>query len=221
MEDVSRALLRLFDQVRGACDRDVRLGPLFERVHYPLVAMADQAILSSSWNQRTGWAMNLLETQVFGRAEGGKQFFREVEEVLNDPSESAPEVAEVLFQCLGLGFQGELLGERTELEKRRRQLYEKARLAGALGGQLCPDAYGRNAVQDLTKLPTVSTIRLVGVAAGALLFAGLVGRTFTSMATDGQREKIQAVTEAVRRGEPVPLDVLEGSADSQTGEESQ
>lgn len=118
LHQLQSTLQRELDKVRNQCAEDPVLGPRFEKVFYPLVAAADQVVLSSSWPQRVGWSMSLLETHYFGRAEGGREFYRHVERVLSDPSDEAAEQAEVLFACMALGFQGELLGERTELERR-------------------------------------------------------------------------------------------------------
>lgn len=197
VQELHVALTREFDKVRNRCERDPRLHPLFERAHYALVAAADQVVLGSSWPQRTAWSMNLLETQVFGRAEGGSRFYRIVDEVLADPSDEAAELAEVLFTCMGLGFQGELLGERKELESRRRQLFEKARLAGALGKVLTPDAYGRNTQRDPAALPTIGTIRMVGITVIAVAFAFLAGRVATGAMTAEDREHVQQIIEKI------------------------
>lgn len=208
--DLQGALKREIDKVRQTCERDAKLAGQFERVHYALVAMADQAVLSSAWSQRAGWSMNLLETQEFGRAEGGKEFYKVVDSVLSDTSDSAVREAEVLFTCMALGFQGELIGERKELERRRRQLFEKARLAGALGESLTPEAYGKNAVHNNVKLPTVGIVRLIGIAVASLIFAKLVGLTVTGKLTEDDRE---AVAEAVKQ-----LDAQPGSEENQSDE---
>jgi type IV/VI secretion system ImpK/VasF family protein len=197
LQDLQVALTREFDKLRSNCERDPRLHPLHERVRYALVATADQVVLGSAWSQRTAWSMNLLETQIFGRAEGGSQFYRVVDEILADPSDEAAELAEVLFTCMGLGFQGELLGERRELESRRLQLFEKARLAGKLGKVITPDSYGRNTQRDTAALPTVGTIRMVGIAVIATAFALLAGRVATGVVTAEDRENVQRIIDKV------------------------
>jgi type IV/VI secretion system ImpK/VasF family protein len=198
IQELQAALSRELEKVRSRCERDPRLHPLHERARYALVAAADQIVLSSSWTQRAAWSMNLLETQFFGRAEGGKQFYRFVDEILADPSDAAAEIAEVLFTCMGLGFQGELLGERKELEARRRQLFEKARLAGLLGKVLTPEAYGRNTQRDTAALPTVGTIRMVGITVVAAAFAFLAGRVATGVVTAEDREQVQRIVDRIR-----------------------
>ena len=196
--ELQSTLKREIDKVRQVCDRDPRLASQFDSVHYALVAAADQVVLGSAWSQRAGWSMNLLETQEFGRAEGGREFYKVVDKVLSDPDDDAVPVAEVLFTCMALGFQGELLGERKELERRRRQLYEKARMAGALGESLTPEAYGKNATHNHNKLPSVGIIRMLGIALVAMLFAKLVGLAVTGNATSGDREAAEQIISDLR-----------------------
>lgn len=184
------ALQREIERVRRRCDEDRKLRPLFDRAFYALVAAADQVVLSSAWPQRAAWSMKLLEMHYFKTSEGGKKFFRYVEEVLNDPSEEAVELAELLFTCLALGFQGELMGEPRELERRRRQLYEKARLPGRMGETISPEAYGRDATRKISKLPTVGILRLVVVTLAAIVFALVVGNGVTKMVNDDVVNKI-------------------------------
>jgi len=201
IQELQTSLQRELEKTKARCERDSHLSTLYERIQYALVATADQVVLSSGWSQRAGWSMHLLETHYFGRAEGGKRFYRLVDEILSDPADAAVELAEVLFTCMALGFQGELLGERSELERRRRQLFEKARLPGSMGTNLTPDAYGRNMQRDLTRLPTVGTIRLVGVTVGALLFAILAGRVATGTVTGKDRDKINQVVQKLEHPE--------------------
>lgn len=171
IEALREALQREFERVRRACDEDSKLRPLFERANYALVAAADQVVLSSSWPQKAGWSVQLLEMHYFQTAEGGKRFFRFADEILADPSDGGAETAELLFTCMALGFQGELLGEPRELERRRRLLYEKARLPGRMGETLTPDAYGRDVPRRMPRLPTIGILRLSLITAAAILFA--------------------------------------------------
>lgn len=195
------ALRSEIDRVRQRCEQERRLHPLFERIFYALVATADQVVLSSAWPQRAGWSMNLLETHYFGRAEGGKEFYRHVDEVLSDPTDAGAELAELLFTCMALGFQGELLGERKELERRRRQLFEKARLPGQVGDNLSPDAYGRNSSKDMNKLPTVGIVRLVAVTVAALLFMYLAGNKVTESRIAADKQAVGEIIDLLQGAE--------------------
>jgi type VI secretion system protein ImpK len=168
--ELKQALHERFDAVRDECGKDPRLAALFERARYGLIAAADQVVVSSSWSHRAAWSAAPLEKDFFKKLEGGKRFYRLVEDVLQDVSDDAVEIAACLFTCMALGFRGELIGEKKELERCRRQLFEKARLAGAIGEHLTPQAYGRNAEGRSVVLPTANTLRLVAISIGALVF---------------------------------------------------
>lgn len=199
------ALERELAKVQNACEQDRRLQPLFQRVHYALVATADQVVLSSAWPHRHKWSIDLMERRAFGTAEGGKKFFRVADETLDDPTAEAAEAAEVLFHCMGLGFQGEFIDDRRELERRRRQLYDKARL-GARSEHLTPDAYGRNATLDLARLPTAGIVRMTLIGVGSLIFALVINRMTIAASSDNNEtlRKISQRTEQIRTNAPAP-----------------
>lgn len=171
MKELQEALDREIEAARARCEPDLRLKPLFQRMLYPLATMADQAVLSSSWPHKSTWAVNLLETKLFRCAEGGKRFFKVVEEVLADPSEEARELAELLFTCMGLGFQGQYVKERKEYERHRQLLFDKARLPPLSANPIAPECYGRNLVRPVARLPTVGIVRTALIAGGVLLLA--------------------------------------------------
>lgn len=183
------------DFVGSACEGDPDMLRKFERVWYGLVVTADQVVLSSSWPHRAGWSMQLLEAHYFKSFEGGSKFFRLVNEVLDDSGPDAPEVAEVLFTCMGMGFQGELMGERRELDRLRMRLFEKSRLTTSMGGHLTPDAYGRNSNLTTVKLPTAGILRLAAVALGAVLFALLAGEAVTDYKNREVEERVETILE--------------------------
>jgi len=195
VEGLHQALQGGIEFVGSSCESDPDLQRQFERIWYALVVAADQVVLSSSWKHRAAWSMRLLESHYFRSFEGGAKFFRIVKEVLDDTGADAPHLAEVLFACLGLGFQGELMGERRELDRLRTRLFEKSRLAGSLGGHLTPEAYGRNSNLSTVKLPTVGILRLAAVALGALLFALLAGDAVTTYKNHSIAERVEDLVE--------------------------
>ncbi len=202
IQAAQNALRSELDKVRSACQRDPRLAPLIERAFYPLVATADQIVLASNWPQRTAWSMSLLETSYFGSAKGGSDFFRIVEEIKREPTNEAAEIAELLFQCMAMGFQGELRGERRELEARRQELFDKAQLGDRAGARselrLTPEAYDKNSSIVALKLPTASSLRIASVALAALLFAWGFGRVVTSLQVSEDVENIESINAALR-----------------------
>jgi type IV/VI secretion system ImpK/VasF family protein len=167
--------------VGSSCEGDPDLLRQFEAIWYALVVTADQVVLQSAWSHRAAWSMRLLESHYFKSFEGGAKFFKMARDVLDDSGPDAPALASVLFHCMGIGFQGELMGERRELEKMRTRLFEKSRMAGALGAHLSPDAYGRNSELNTVKLPTVGVLRLVAIALAGIVFALLAGEAVTAL----------------------------------------
>lgn len=209
IQALQNALRTELDKVRAHCERDPRLAPLIGRSHYALVATADQVILGSSWPQRTAWSMSLLETSYFASAKGGSEFFRFVEEIKREPTEAAAEIAELLFHCMAMGFQGELRGERKELESRRQELFDKAKLSERVDKmdgaerKLAPEAYDRNSSISALKLPTASTLRIASVAIVAVIFAWAFGRVVTNFGVSSDIDEIEKINVAIETGKPL------------------
>ena len=163
-------LRREIEAVQEHCEKDRRLRPLFDRVFTRSSRAADQVVLSSAWPQRAGWSMNLLELHYFQSAEGGKRVLSAGRGSAQRSDGCGGGLAELLFTCTALGFQGELLGEKKELEeRRRRQVYEGA-LAGCDGScsPLMRTAATRRAIARGCR--RWGTLRCLLIAVCALLF---------------------------------------------------
>ncbi len=191
VEELRDVLVREFESAERACESDRKLRALFDRARYALVATADQVVLSSNWTNRAAWSMQLLEQHYFNTAEAGTKFFSILDEVLGDTANDSAELALVLFTCMALGFQGELIDNRKELERRRQLVFEKARLRGALGDKLAPECYGRNSPRTITKLPTGGIVRFVMVALAAILFVLLSGDALTKLKNSKRNKQIE------------------------------
>jgi type IV/VI secretion system ImpK/VasF family protein len=163
----------ILTRVEAEFEKDDRIAKMWSRVHYPLVTTIDQVIITSQWKARMAWATNLLEYKTFQTQEGGQRFWRIVDEVTREQGKQASEMAEFLFRCVAFGFQGELHGKTREIELKKQQLYEKARLPIESGDQVCPEAYGKNVVKPMVKHPTVGIARLLIVCAGLLFLVWL------------------------------------------------
>lgn len=198
VQGLHEALQGGIEFVGSSCEGDPDLLRQFEAIWYALVVTADQVVLQSSWQYRAAWSMQLLEAHYFKSFEGGSKFFRIVNEVLDDSGPDAPALAEVLFTSVSLGFQGELMGERRELERIRTRLFEKSRLAGSMGGHLTPEAYGRNSNLSMVKLPAVGILRLASIALGAVLFALLAGDAVSSYKNSTISKRISALVEKLK-----------------------
>ncbi|MEM1452971.1 MAG: DotU family type IV/VI secretion system protein [Planctomycetota bacterium] len=216
LQALQNALRAELDKVRVHCERDPRLAPLLQRSFYALVATADQVVLGSAWPERVSWSMSLLETSYFGSASGGSTFFAFVEEIKHEPTEEAAEIAGLLFLCMAMGFQGQLRGERRELELRRQELFDKARLGASDVGHdgaerhMTPDAYGRNSSIQGVKLPTVSTLRVAAVAVVAIFASLAFGKIVTRMQIRSDVKTFDGMTDQLRS---------ESSSDAAEGDE--
>ncbi len=199
VEELREVLVREFESAKSACESDRKLRSLFDRARYPLVAAADQVVLSSNWTNRAAWSMQLLEQHYFETSEAGVKFFTLVDDVLADTASDATELALVLFSCMALGFQGELLGDRKELDRRRQLLFEKARLRGALGEKLAPECYGRNSPRSVTKLPTAGILRFMLVAIAAIVFVLLLGDAMTTFKNRKPNENIRSQADLLEK----------------------
>ncbi|MEO6708748.1 MAG: DotU family type IV/VI secretion system protein, partial [Planctomycetota bacterium] len=199
VEELRDVLVREFERVERACEGDRKLRNLFDKAKYPLVAAADQVVLGSNWGNRAAWSMQLLEQHYFNTAEAGTKFFQIVDEVLSDTAHETSDLAHVLFTCMALGFQGELLGDRKELDRRRLLLFEKAQLRGALGDRLAPECYGRNSPRTVAKLPTAGIMRFVLVALAAILFVLLTGDGMTRFKNRKINDKIGQQAETLKK----------------------
>lgn len=195
--ELRKSLERELDKVRDACAKEPDLGALWDRVRYALVTTADQVILSSPWQNRAGWSMQLQEAEVYGTREGGKRFFQLVDQTLADPTPDAQALALVLFHCMGLGFQGELRNDRAELQRIRQHLFDKAQLGARLAGRLAPDAYERNSDKSTLKLPTVGIFRLVLVGLAAIAFALLAGNAATAWTNRTINQELEKVSQGL------------------------
>jgi type VI secretion system protein ImpK len=72
---------------------------------YALAAFVDEAVLNSSWPYRERWADNPLQLEYFGTYLAGENFYDKLED-LRARAESKPDLLEVYYLCLLLGFKG-------------------------------------------------------------------------------------------------------------------
>jgi type VI secretion system protein ImpK len=82
-----------------------------------LVALLDEAILTSEWSGKGSWRVRTLAQEHFNINIAGEEFFTRMERLRQHPKENR-DVLEVYFKCLTLGFEGryKLFGrEKLEL----------------------------------------------------------------------------------------------------------
>jgi type IV/VI secretion system ImpK/VasF family protein len=90
-----------------------------DTIKYILTGFCDEVILSSEWSHARDWHERLLEMEFFKTSVVGERFFHYIEhEGYHDP-----EMAELFFTILTLGFRGRYRNNREELQIIKQRLY--------------------------------------------------------------------------------------------------
>ena len=139
---------------------------------YAVVALIDEAVLSSGGECREYWLGRPLQLDYFGEAMAGEEFFNRLEGVLKTPGEKS-DVIEVYFLCLALGFEGRYkLTDRSRLSAYMKQCADALSKHTAFDTSLSPRALPRKKMQ----VPqTNSRMRMYIPFAAALLIATGLG----------------------------------------------
>lgn len=82
-------------------------------IKYVLTALIDEVIIFSSWEYNGDWQAHPLEMELFGKSIAGEKFF----ELLENDGYRDPELAELFFVCLGIGFDRKIVRDK-EMKKR-------------------------------------------------------------------------------------------------------
>jgi type VI secretion system protein ImpK len=136
---------KLRQEVQGMLDRAgqqaLMAGYRSERVNYvrfSIVAFVDEVVMISDWAYRSAWMERPMQFEEFETTIAGDQFFDRLE----GTAEVDPEVAEIDFIVLSLGFKGRYVGNEAELTAVRRRLFRKFPPEAVLSvPQLTPEAY--------------------------------------------------------------------------------
>lgn len=119
---------RLLENITYARDAAVTAGvPLTraDKAAWFVAALIDDVALNTPWGGRSGWPRMPLVAELYGNVDAGERFFDMTDDLLNYP-ERDPELAELAFTCLSLGFRGKHRlsadGGTAELARLRAQL---------------------------------------------------------------------------------------------------
>jgi type VI secretion system protein ImpK len=144
---------------------------------YALAAFMDETVLNSPWPYKDRWADNPLQLDYFGTYLAGENFFDKLEEV-RSRADAKPELLEIYYLCLLLGFKGKY---GVSGEEKLRSLIESVgaelgRVKPAGGKELSPHwkiPDGPHTVAT-DKLPRWAVFTCWGIVALALvLYLGL------------------------------------------------
>jgi type VI secretion system protein ImpK len=70
-----------------------------------VAALLDDVALNTPWGAHSGWPRQPLVTQISGDVDAGERFFVRLDELMRYP-ERDPQLLELAFMCLSLGFRG-------------------------------------------------------------------------------------------------------------------
>ncbi len=79
----------------------------YDLARFAVCAWIDEAILSSSWNEKSKWQMETLQRIYYQTADAGEVFF----DRLNSIGHHQRDVREVYYLCLAMGFSGRFCNE--------------------------------------------------------------------------------------------------------------
>lgn len=141
-------------------------------VAYPVVALADEQILSrGSEELRAWWSARPLQLHFFQENVAGEAFFTRLDALRRDPRRL--ELLEAYLLALHFGFQGRYRVRGGELELAA--IVEGVAAECARGRRLDPEALSPSGERpDAAALGTARPLLLLGVAGGAVLLALLV-----------------------------------------------
>ncbi len=103
-DQVRKELQDLFDKSERGLEEKGILEVYYQAAKFSVVALIDEMLQTSDWEDKANWAKNPLQRIYFDTTNAGAEFY----ERLNVLSKFGPErdVREVYALCLGLGFRG-------------------------------------------------------------------------------------------------------------------
>ncbi len=119
----------------------------YEMAKFGAIAFIDEAILSTSWEQKRQWRENLLQMEHFKTVKAGELFYERLNS-LSPVNPAERDIREVYYYCLALGFRGKYFNpdDRARLEGIKRDNLEllvgEGRIPGkGYGEALFPEGY--------------------------------------------------------------------------------
>lgn len=224
--DLLRA--RLLDALTQARDSAVTAGVPLSRADqgaWFVGALLDDIALNTPWGGSSGWPRMPLVVSMYGNVDAGERFFDLAEDLIRYP-ERDPQLMELVFLCLSLGFRGKYRREggqgEAAIARLRGQMSRLLRDRSAVAA-LAPHWKGVEA-RDERKRFTVPlwTIGLVALALVTAIYVGLGIRlsnrgeqlfTLAGVLPPPERAEIfrpviETVQEPQLTAEPVMLEML-------------
>ena len=141
-EDVRREIINLFERSQTLTESQGMSEEYYLQAKFPVVALVDELLQCSSWEDKSVWQLNPLQRQFFDTNSAGALFYY----LLNVLNKFGPdrEIREVYALCLGLGFKGKFFRGED------RKAYEEVKAFNL--SLLLPDEAQRN-IDSATLFP--------------------------------------------------------------------
>ncbi|GAB1362383.1 type VI secretion system protein TssL, long form [Rhodobacter sp.] len=163
-----------------ARDAAVALGQPLTRANQAawfVAALVDDIALNTPWGGHSDWPRQPIVTALSGEVDAGTRFFRHLEELVAHPNRD-PDLLELAYLCLGLGFRGQYrpqgpTGEAT-ITALRGQIARALRNVDTLAAPLSPHADGVKVPDEPRRFAVpLWTVWLVAAALIAAIYTGL------------------------------------------------
>ncbi len=171
---------RLLENLTYARDGAVSLGVPLTRADqgaWFVGALLDDVALNTPWGGSSGWPRQPLVASMYGNVDAGERFYDLAEDLLRYP-ERDPQLMELVFLCLSLGFRGKhrisgAAGE-AEIARTRAQMARLLHDRDAEDAPLAPHWQGVVAEDEDRKfIVPIWSIALIAVALITAIYVGL------------------------------------------------
>jgi len=164
-----------------ARDAAVALGQPLTRANqgaWFVAALIDDIALNTPWGGHSDWPRQPLVTALTGEVDAGTRFFRHLEELLAHPGRD-PDLMELAYLCLGLGFRGQYRPQgptgEAAIMALRGQIARHLRKPDTMAAPLSPHAEG-------VKIPDEPRRFAVPLWTVWLVAAAIIAATYTGLA---------------------------------------
>jgi len=114
-------LLGLIHRMDAQARPSPSLARPYEQVRYALVALADEVLTTSGWEQGQRWEQIPLEQQLYGTRQAAEQFFT----LLEGLDGASSDVCAIYYLCLALGFSGRYQPDDPQLAEIKNRLLDR------------------------------------------------------------------------------------------------
>lgn len=149
-EQVKGDIQRLLSESEACVKKGAFSPEDYDQARFVVCAWVDEAVLSSSWNQKGSWQREQLQRLLYNTTDAGEEVF----ERLNALGFHQQDVREVFYLCLALGFKGRFIHQGDEFLLEQLKTSNLKFLMGSSVGipsldraELFPEAYPTHSVE--------------------------------------------------------------------------